>query len=198
MAEELLQVARAVADDVEGILLVERHCFGRTWTRQQYLTEIAGSPHTYPAVARLDGRVVGFGSVTCIGEQAYIPTLGVLATHRQCGIGSRLLQALLAVARRMGAREVVLEVRVCNAAARRLYEQHGFEQVAIRRDYYEEPPDDAVVMRLAWEESATEPRSAGAETCHAQWSPGAVPHATAPAASPPGGPADQRDGAPGL
>ncbi|NUQ00086.1 MAG: ribosomal protein S18-alanine N-acetyltransferase [Armatimonadetes bacterium] len=142
-----LRVVRAVPDDIEGIIAVERHCFGRTWTREQYLTEVLGSQHTYPAVVRIDDQVVAFGSLTCVGEQGYIPTLGVLSSYRRHGLGAAVLQALLAAAEQMGGTEVVLEVRVHNVAARRLYEQHGFSSVAVRRGYYEDPPDDAVVMR---------------------------------------------------
>ncbi len=149
----LLRIERATAADVEGIMMVERHCFGRIWTRQQYLNEILGSRHTYPAVAKVDGLVVAFGSLTCVGDQGYIPTLGVLSDYRRQGLASLVLAALLRAAVAMGGSEVVLEVRVRNVAARRLYERHGFQSIATRPNYYEEPPDDAIVMRWRPEEA---------------------------------------------
>ncbi|MBI2302837.1 MAG: ribosomal protein S18-alanine N-acetyltransferase [Armatimonadetes bacterium] len=146
--DSLLSIERAGPDDVEGILEVERACFGRTWTREQYASELSGLTASHPVLARLAGRVVAFGSITCTAGQAYIPTLGVLPTHRGTGLGGRVLDAMLAHARAEGCVEVVLEVRSRNTIARRLYEGRGFVVVGIRRAYYEDPFDDAVVMRL--------------------------------------------------
>lgn len=144
---DLLVIERARPDDVDGIMEVERNCFGRTWTREQYLNELLGGGPAWPTVVRIEGRVVAFGTITCVGDQGYIPTFGVISTHRRCGIGSRLLAALLAHADRTGVAEVVLEVRIQNTAARAMYEKFGFRAVAIRRGYYTDPPDDALVMR---------------------------------------------------
>ena len=98
--------------------------------------------------------MIGFGTITLAGGQGYIPTLGVLDTHRRCGIASRILAAMLERTRDVGIGEVVLEVRTRNVAARRLYEKHGFEAMGFRHGYYSDPPDDAVVM--GWTGEATQ------------------------------------------
>ncbi len=152
MTDEYLVIDHAHAADVESVIFVERHCFGSTWTRAQYLNELA-SPYSRCLVARIDDQVVAFGILSCADDQAYIPTIGVLETYRRHGIGARLLAAMLAAAVAMGAREVVLEVRFRNVAARRLYESAGFTEIGYRRGYYEDPADDAVVMRWQQESS---------------------------------------------
>ena len=150
-----LRIDVATREDIEGILLVERHCFGAAWTREQYLNDIVCCEASVGAVVRVGDEVVGFGSITCVNEQGYIPTLGVLATYRRTGLGSQLLQYLLAAASERGVEHVALEVRVHNVAARRLYEHHGFTSIGTRREYYQDPPDDAVVMRWTREGTAT-------------------------------------------
>lgn len=142
-----LVIQPAAVEDIEGIMLVERHCFGRAWTRQQYLDGMIRAAASAAYVARVLGDVVGFGSITCVGPEGYIPTLGVLSAYRRHGLGSRLLTALLADARGRGVESVVLEVRQRNIAARGLYERHGFAVIGTRPGYYQEPPDDGLVMK---------------------------------------------------
>jgi ribosomal-protein-alanine N-acetyltransferase len=82
-----------------------------------------------------------------IAETAQIVTVGVLPHARRQGIGRVLIQALVAEARRRQAEEVLLEVRIDNDAAQRLYESEGFSVIGKRRGYYDQGRVDAVVMR---------------------------------------------------
>jgi ribosomal-protein-alanine N-acetyltransferase len=82
-----------------------------------------------------------------LADAAEVLTVGVVPRARRAGIAARMLGELLAHARRRGAREVLLEVRVDNEAARRLYEREGFAQVGTRRGYYDAGRVDAAVMR---------------------------------------------------
>lgn len=145
-----LTIEPASLDDLDGILEVERACFRSVWTREQYEYDLAYNPAAHHFVARLGGRIVGNAAMYVVGDEAHIATLGVLPHHRRTGIGTALLQYLLAQARRRGVTRIHLEVRASNRVAQYLYHKHGFRSVGRRRNYYTNPVEDAVVM--VWEE----------------------------------------------
>ena len=136
--------------DLDELLPSEDELFGtESWSRQSYLDELADTELRRYLVAEQDGKVVGSGGLLAIGETAQILTVGVLPAARRQGIGEQLVQALLAEAVRRRAGEVLLEVRMDNAAARRLYDKLGFAVIGTRRGYYDQGRVDAVVMRRA-------------------------------------------------
>jgi len=136
--------------DLDELLPYEGELFGtESWSRQSYQDELADTELRHYLVAELDGKVVGSAGLLAIGETAQILTVGVLPAARRRGIGERLVQALVAEAGRRRAAEVLLEVRVDNAAARQLYEKLGFAVLGTRRGYYDQGRVDAVVMRRA-------------------------------------------------
>lgn len=136
----------ATVNDIEGIMEVERTCFKATWTYEQYAHGITQTDRHCSVVARCEGRVVGYAAMDQGGLEAHISTLGVLPNFRQRGIGRALLRYLLQWARRHGAETVSLEVRQSNAVAQRLYRQHGFVPTGLRRRYYSDNGEDAVIM----------------------------------------------------
>jgi len=145
-SDPLLLIRKVTDHDLEDVAWIERHCFGHAWTRAQYVEGVLRSACCCGLVAVVDDRPVAFASVTCLAGQGYVPTFGVLQAYRRMGIGQRLLTALLDQARQMQAQEVVLEVRVSNLAAQRLYGQAGFAVLAVRKAYYEDPAEDGLVM----------------------------------------------------
>jgi ribosomal-protein-alanine N-acetyltransferase len=136
--------------DLDALLPYEDEVFGtEAWSRQSYLEELADTELRHYLVAEQDGSVVGSAGLLTIGETAQIVTVGVLPTARRQGIGGRLVQALMTEAGRRLASEVLLEVRIDNTAARKLYEEFGFEVIGTRRGYYDQGRVDALVMRRA-------------------------------------------------
>lgn len=153
-ANPWLEIREVTAGDLEAVAGIERHCFGHAWTSQQYRDGVLEARCVRGLVAVIDERPVAFASLTCLAGQGYIPTFGVLEPYRRMGIGRRLLAELLAAARAMGAREVILEVRVSNAAAQQLYAAAGFTVLGIRRAYYQDPDEDGLVMCCAMKETS--------------------------------------------
>lgn len=136
--------------DLPGILNLEHAVFGdEAWSPQMLAGELAQQPASrYYLVAQDGAAIVGYAGLLAAGSQADVLTLAVAADHWGLGIGSALLQALLAEAARRGAAEVFLEVRADNARAQALYLRHDFTQIGIRRGYYQPSGADALVMRL--------------------------------------------------
>ncbi len=138
------------AADLEVLLPHEQAMFGsESWSRQAYLDELADTDLRHYLVAERDGQLAGCAGLLAIGETAQILTVGVLPAARRHGVGRQLVDALVAEAARRGAREVLLEVRVDNDAARELYDRAGFTAIGTRRGYYDHGRVDAVVMRRA-------------------------------------------------
>lgn len=142
-----------VAADIEHFMRYEDELFGtEAWTRDSYRAELADRRHRHYLVAdqSSDGagpEIIGWAGLMVIAETAQILTIGVVAAEQGRGTGQALLEELLAQARRRGATEVVLEVRVDNDAARRLYERNGFLPLRVRRGYYDLGRVDAVEMK---------------------------------------------------
>jgi ribosomal-protein-alanine N-acetyltransferase len=136
--------------DLDVILALELEAFGEeAWSRGMLEGELAQQPRSrHYLVAFQDGEVTGYAGLLAAGHQADVVTIAVRRSRQRHGTGSALLAALLAEARRRGCTEVFLEVRVDNLTAQRLYRARGFEQVGIRRGYYQPSGADALVMRL--------------------------------------------------
>jgi [ribosomal protein S18]-alanine N-acetyltransferase len=132
-------------EDVPAVMAVDQLCFPTPWSEISYRSEI-GNNAAYYLVARLDGRLVGFGGAWLVMDEAHVTTLGVDPTFRGQKIGERVLAAILVEAHRRGVRRASLEVRESNLAAVRLYEKYGFVPVARRRGYYTDNGEDAIVM----------------------------------------------------
>lgn len=142
--------------DLPAVLAVEEELFGEeAWSSQMLATELGVLPDRCYLVAEDGGALCGYaGLFAPAGGQADVLTLAVALEHWGRGIGSRLLEALLAEAARRGCQEVFLEVRVDNDRAQRLYLRRGFTRIGLRRGYYQPSGTDAVVMRLALETPA--------------------------------------------
>jgi [ribosomal protein S18]-alanine N-acetyltransferase len=138
------------SQDLSGLLAVEHASFHNPWTREMYIAELQ-NPDACLLVAKDDeGRVVGFCGFWRVLDELHINNLAVLSEHRRQGIASKILSRVFAEGRRAGASRATLEVRRSNEIARRLYERFGFTVAGVRRGYYRDPVEDALVL---WRES---------------------------------------------
>jgi [ribosomal protein S18]-alanine N-acetyltransferase len=138
-----------VGGDVPSVAKLEVALFGEeAWSPDMLASELAGEPGRYYLVADDEGVIAGYAGLLAAGAgQADVLTVGVAQDRWGEGIGTALLENLLAEAGRRGCTEVFLEVRVDNDRAQRLYRRHGFAGVGLRRGYYQPSGADALVMR---------------------------------------------------
>jgi ribosomal-protein-alanine N-acetyltransferase len=145
--------------DIEPVLQLEVRLFPEdAWSAGMFWSELAhargpDATRRYLVAEEVakkgDSSLVGYGGLAAVGGTGDIQTIGVLPGHRGTGLGARLLHALLRAAVGFECEEVLLEVRVDNAPAQRLYERFGFVPIGVRRGYYQAANVDALVMRLA-------------------------------------------------
>ncbi len=141
-----------VKADIDRLMVHEDELFGtEAWSPDSYRAELADRRYRrYLVAERASGppaQLVGWAGVIVVAETAQILTIGVVTAEQGRGVGQTLLDELLAEARRRGATEIVLEVRIDNAAARRLYERNRFVPLRVRRGYYDLGRVDAVEMK---------------------------------------------------
>jgi len=139
--------------EIDDILAIEEASFSSPWTREMYLAELNNAGVSYFYLARTTPRkpgdaseVVGFCSFWHVLEELHINNLAVLPAYRRSHIATALLRRVLEDGARLGASRATLEVRRSNEPARMLYEAFGFSVAGVRRGYYSNPPEDALVL----------------------------------------------------
>ncbi|MFE1882809.1 ribosomal protein S18-alanine N-acetyltransferase [Streptomyces diastatochromogenes] len=145
--------------DIDPVLELEKDLFPEdAWSRGMFWSELAhsrGSDATRRYLVAEDaGRIVGYAGLASSGELADVQTIAVARDQQGTGLGALLLTELLKAATAFECSEVMLECRVDNVRAQKLYERFGFEPIGFRRGYYQPGNVDALVMRLTTESNS--------------------------------------------
>jgi ribosomal-protein-alanine N-acetyltransferase len=131
---------------LRSVLRIEAQVYPRPWTLTLYMSELNLRSGRHYVVARADGAVVGYAGLLFAADEAHVTTIAVDPARHRRQIGTRLLLHQAAVARRHGSRHLTLEVRMSNVAAQGMYRRFGFQAEGVRKNYYAEVHEDAVVM----------------------------------------------------
>ena len=150
-------IAACGEGDLAEILEIERSSFPSPWSPGLFRNEMAN-----PLSRILVGKPVGISGAPMAGyvifwrvaDEIHLHNIAVRPEFRRCGIASRLLDRVIRQGRAEGARLMTLEVRRSNIAAQKLYERFGFSVRGVRRGYYTDTGEDALVMSMEWEDSA--------------------------------------------
>jgi [ribosomal protein S18]-alanine N-acetyltransferase len=145
-AEAEIQLAPMRREDLEEILWVEKSSFRTPWTRQLFEEEFRHPDLSHFLVAHCQEHVVGYMGFWLVLDEAHITNLAVHPGFRRRKVGDRLVRAILELAVSLGARRATLEVRAGNEAAQQLYAKYGFRLAAVRRGYYVDNQEDALVL----------------------------------------------------
>src|SRR3989442_1015365 len=150
-----LEIQRMRRRHLRGVMAIERQVYPRPWSPNLFLSEMTESKNRCYLVARIDREVVGYAGMICYGEEAHITNIAIDPLHHRQKIATRLLHDLIGQAVEMGAEAVSLEVRVTNWGAQRLYGGFGFRPIGVRKNYYQEINEDALIM---WVDDIRTPR----------------------------------------
>ncbi|MFI5981296.1 ribosomal protein S18-alanine N-acetyltransferase [Streptomyces sp. NPDC051555] len=142
--------------DIGSVLELEQELFPEdAWSAGMFWSELAHArgplaTRRYVVAEEADGgRLVGYAGLAAVGDLGDVQTIAAARDQWGTGLGARLLTDLLGAATAFECAEVLLEVRVDNTRAQRLYERFGFEPIGFRRGYYQPGNIDALVMRLS-------------------------------------------------
>jgi [ribosomal protein S18]-alanine N-acetyltransferase len=142
---ESIQIVPMRRKHLNEVMRIEASEYVRPWTSTLFLSELAQKTRRY-TVATTDGVVVGYTGLMLIQDEGHVNTLTVDGNFQRRGIGTMLLLDLARAAADGGSHHIILEVREHNEGAKALYMQFGFAPIGIRRNYYEETGENAIVM----------------------------------------------------
>jgi [ribosomal protein S18]-alanine N-acetyltransferase len=131
--------------DLEEVVAIEKASMPSPWSRELFEEELKRE-RAYYFVVEVEGRIAGYMGYWEAPQEAHIINLAIGPSFRNRRLGQEMIERCLDFASRRGARLATLEARESNAAARRLYEKCGFRTVAIRKKYYSDNQEDAIVM----------------------------------------------------
>lgn len=134
-------------EDIDDILDISSLSFSISWSKDSYTQELTNPIARY-LVGKIDNKVVGFVGTWIVLDEAHITNIAIHPNYRKQGIGSKLLSEFLEYCKNQGCVAFTLEVRSGNKAAKALYEKHNFRQEGIRKGYYEDNKEDAIIMWL--------------------------------------------------
>ncbi|MDY5565424.1 MAG: ribosomal protein S18-alanine N-acetyltransferase [Candidatus Limivicinus sp.] len=135
---------------LEQIEKIEQQCFSCPWTLDQLRSQLSDERHVFLAAVAENGAVLGYVGMMFVLDEGYISNVAVAPAYRRQGVADALISALMTRAEELNLAFVTLEVRAGNEPAKALYAKHGFVPVGRRKNYYDLPKEDAILMTRFW------------------------------------------------
>ena len=139
-------IRKAEPQDVHDMAELEKICFASPWSEESLYHEIIGNDMALYIVAEDGGNVVGYAGIWLIAGEGHITNVAVHPDYRRRHIGEAIVSTILAEAETAGAVRQTLEVRRSNTPAQGLYAKFGFMAAGVRKGYYEDNKEDAIIM----------------------------------------------------
>jgi len=133
-------------EDIDQVLAVEHASFTVPWSREAFYNELHNNKFAVYIVLEEDNKIIGYSGTWVVIDEAHVTNVAILPGYRGRQLGETMLRKLMSVAREMGAKSMTLEVRVTNHVAQSLYRKLGFQNGGIRKNYYSDNQEDALVM----------------------------------------------------
>ena len=132
-------------DDVDGVFEVEKNCFEHYWSKGEFEKEMKNDVARY-LVADIDRKIVGYVGIWFVAGEGHITNVAVHSDYRGQKIGDILIKHLVKICKDNNIFAMTLEVRVSNIVAQNLYKKYGFKLAGIRKEYYSDNKEDAMIM----------------------------------------------------
>ena len=132
-------------DDVDEVYIVEEDCFVDPWSKDSIRKELKNDLARY-LVAEIDDKIVGYVGVWFVVDEGHITNVAVHSDYRGKKIGDRLVKEMVELCKENNLVAMTLEVRTSNTVAQNLYRKYGFKMGGIRKEYYSDNKEDAIIM----------------------------------------------------
>ncbi len=133
-------------NDIEAVYAIEHTTFSIPWSKESLIHDISNNPCARYLVIQYNDTIVGYAGIWVILDEGHITNIAISADYRGRGFGSILSSSLLEYASSLGVNYVTLEVRKSNLIAQKLYKSLGFIKLSVRKEYYEDNREDALLM----------------------------------------------------
>lgn len=140
------EIVPSLLEHVDDIMVVERLSFKIPWSRDSIIEEFRSNGFAVYFSALIGGKAIGYGGMWKVFDEGHITNVAVHPEFRGKGIGGALIEILIDEADRSGIKHITLEVRRSNEVARRLYTKNGFKESGVRKAYYADNGEDALIM----------------------------------------------------
>lgn len=142
-------IRKMMMEDIEQVIAIDRLSFSLPWPERSFRFELTDNPASRCWVAEVDGKLVGMIVVWLIVDEVHVATIATHPDFRRQGIAKKLLSHALQHLSIEGAQSSFLEVRASNLAAQEMYRKFGYEESGVRRRYYRDNDEDAILMTLS-------------------------------------------------
>ena len=132
-------------DDVDEVYVVEEDCFVDPWSKESIRKELKNNLARY-LVAQLDDKIVGYVGVWFVVDEGHITNVAVHSDYRGKKVGDKLVKQMVELCKENNIVAMTLEVRASNIVAQNLYKKYGFKMGGIRKEYYSDNKEDAIIM----------------------------------------------------
>ncbi|WP_294580706.1 ribosomal protein S18-alanine N-acetyltransferase [uncultured Thomasclavelia sp.] len=139
-------IRRMELQDIDEVVALEQELFTSPWSKDDFIYEIEKNAFSTILILQEDDQIAGYLGMWNLGDQSQITTLGVKKQYQGRGFAKALMNKCIEITKYLGYDNISLEVRVSNQKAIKLYQQFGFQTVAIRKDYYQDNHEDAYLM----------------------------------------------------
>lgn len=139
-------IRRMTLEDLDSVVAIERATFPTPWSKESFQQELTRNVAARYLVAEKNGQVIGYGGAWVILDESHITNIAIAQAHRGLGYGRQLTQALMQYLSNLGAAYATLEVRKSNLRAQNLYQSVGYMALGVRKRYYEDNQEDAIIM----------------------------------------------------
>lgn len=136
------------SEHLDQVAEIEKICFSDPWSRRMLSEHLENECAATLVAQGEDGTILGYAGLLVVLDEGYITNVAVRPEYRRQGIAGELLGVFRRFAEGNRMAFLTLEVRDSNASARALYAKHGFSEVGVRKNYYDHPKEDAVIMTL--------------------------------------------------
>ena len=139
-------IRRMTLDDLDAVVAIEAATFPTPWSRDSFRQELERNVAARYLVAEMEGQVIGYAGAWIILDESHITNIAIEESRRGLGYGRALTTALMQYLSNLGAAYATLEVRRSNLRAQNLYKSLGFVELGVRKRYYEDNREDALIM----------------------------------------------------
>ncbi len=146
MGDKYFKIRYMVKEDIDDVLKVEQSSFAVPWTRTAFVNELTTNKFAHYLVIETAEEIIGYCGLWVVVDEAQITNIAIYPAYRGLKLGEQLLLHVLELARTLQATKMTLEVRVSNHIAQSLYTKLGFQPGGIRKNYYTDNQEDALVM----------------------------------------------------
>lgn len=143
--ESMAAVRTMTVDDIAYIAKIEKDCFSIPWSEQAF-EESLRLPHAHFLVVECQGKLAGYVGMYKTVDEGDITNIAVSPQFRRLGMAEKLLDRLIEMSMELAITRINLEVRESNSPAIALYEKKGFTNLGIRKNFYEKPTENAIIM----------------------------------------------------